>query len=208
MLTIDVKNLNNEVVGKVDLKPEVFDVPVNETLVWEAVKHFLACRRAGTHSTKTRGDVKGSTRKPWRQKGTGRARAGDRRSPLWRHGGTVFGPKPRSYAYSFPKKKKRAAMRCALSDRFKNEELLVINEMSLESHKTKEFVKVLEAFGIERKLLVVDDGANRNLELSTRNIPGVKYVEVSGLNIYDVVNFNKIMFSQKAIEKVQEVLSK
>ncbi len=208
MLTIDVKNINNEVVGKVELKPEIFDVPVNETLIWEAIKHFLACKRAGTHSAKARGEVKGSTKKPWRQKGTGRARAGDRRSPLWRHGGTVFGPRPRSYAYSFPKKKKRAAMKCALSDRYKNEELFVVNELNLESHKTKEFAKILANFGIQRKLLVVDNGENRNLDLSTRNIPGVKYVNVDGLNIYDVVNYNKIMFSQKAIEKVQEVLSK
>ncbi len=208
MLTIDVKNLNNETVGKADLKPEVFGVELNETLIWEAIKHFLACKRAGTHSTKTRGEVKGSTRKPWRQKGTGRARVGDRRSPLWRHGGTVFGPKPRSYAYTFPKKKKRAAMRCALSERLRNNELFVVDALNIESHKTKEFVKVLNNFGIERKLLVVDEGLNNNLYLSTRNIPGVKFVEVDGLNIYDVVHHNNIMFSLKAIEKVQEVLSK
>ncbi len=208
MLTIDVKNLKNETVGKTELKPEVFGVELNETLIWEAIKHFLACKRAGTHSTKTRGDVKGSTRKPWRQKGTGRARAGDRRSPLWRHGGTVFGPKPRSYAYTFPKKKKRAAMRCALSERLRNNELFVVDSLTFESHKTKEFVNVMKNFGIDRKLLVIDDGLNNNLYLSTRNIPGVKFVEVDGLNIYDVVHHNNIMFSLKAIEKVQEVLSK
>ncbi len=208
MAEIEVKNLAREVVGKLELSDEVFKAPLNVPLIWEAVKHYEDSLRAGTAATKTRGMVSGSGKKLWRQKGTGRARIGSVRSPLWRHGGTVHGPQPRSYVYAFPRKKVRGALKSALSARYGENCLEVVDGFQLESHKTKDLQNVLKGFGAGRKILIVDAGENRNLKLSTRNLTRVKLVPGTGVNIHDVVNHELLIFSKEAILQVQEVLSR
>jgi large subunit ribosomal protein L4 len=208
MAEIEVKNLANEVVGKMELSDEVFNAKFNEPLIWEAVKHYNDSLRAGTASTKVRGDVSGSGKKLWRQKGTGRARIGSIRSPLWRHGGTVHGPKPRDYSYRFPRKKLKNALRSALSAKMSENSIAVVEGFSLESHKTKDFKKILDGFGFSGKVLIVDSGGEKNLSLSSRNLSKVKLVPGSGVNIYDVVNSNTLIFSKDSILQVQEVLSR
>ncbi len=208
MAEIEVKNLANEVVGKLELSDQVFKVAVNEHLIWEAVKHYADSLRAGTASTKTRAEVSGSGKKLWRQKGTGRARIGSIRSPLWRHGGTVHGPKPRSYGFSFPRKKLRSALRSALSAKFEENALTVVEDFALENPKTREFQKKLQGLAGAGKVLVVNHGDNRNLRLSSRNLPDVKLVPGTGVNIRDLVNHRAVVFSKEAILQVQEVLSR
>jgi large subunit ribosomal protein L4 len=208
MAEIEVKNLANEVVGKLELSDAVFKAEFNEPLIWEAVKHYNDSHRAGTASTKVRGEVSGSGKKLWRQKGTGRARIGSIRSPLWRHGGTVHGPKPRDYSYSFPRKKLRGALRSALSAKLSENSVAVIDAFSLENPKTKDFQKILEKFGLAGKVLIVDSGGDKNLSLSSRNLPKVKLVPETGVNIFDVVNSNMLLFSKDSILQLQEVLSR
>jgi len=208
MAEIEIKNLANEVVGKLELSDQVFKAELNEPLIWEAVKHYLDSLRAGTAATKNRGAVSGSGKKLWRQKGTGRARIGSIRSPLWRHGGTVHGPEPRDYSYRFPRKKLRGALRSALSAKFGEQELAVVDGFALESLKTKDFLKILRNLAGEGKILVVNSGENRNLTLSSRNLPDVKVVPGTGININDIVNHRKVVFSKEAILQVQEVLSR
>lgn len=208
MPEIDVRNLLNEVVEKLKLSDDVFQAELNEPLIWEAVKHYRDSRRSGTAATKTRGIVSGSGKKLWRQKGTGRARIGSIRSPLWRHGGTVHGPQPRDYSYRFPRKKLRGALRSALTAKLADEQVTVVEDFSLESHKTRDLRKILAGIGAVGKVLVVDSGENRNLQLSSRNLPNVKLVPGSGVNIYDVVRHERLLFSKKAILEVQEVLSR
>jgi large subunit ribosomal protein L4 len=208
MAEIDVRNLSNEVVGKIDLSDEVFKAELNEPLIWEAVKHYEDSQRAGTAATKTRGVVSGSGKKLWRQKGTGRARIGSIRSPIWRHGGTVHGPQPRDYNYSFPRKKIRGALRSALSAKLGENSITVIDAFTLEGHKTRDFKRVILGLGGTGKVLVVCGGENRNLQLSSRNLPDVKVVPGTGVNIRDVVNSSQLIFSKDAILQVQEVLSK
>src|SRR5215471_4633166 len=170
MAMLDVKNLNNEVVGQIDLDDSVFAGPVNEGLMHLAVKQYLAGLRSGTHKTKTRAEVSGSGKKPWRQKGTGRARVGEIRNPLWRKGGTVFGPRPRDYEAPLPKKMFRAALKSALSLKLKENQLNVVEAFVLENHKTKAFAKTLAKLGLDRKVLVVDHQENANLSLAARNL--------------------------------------
>ncbi len=208
MAEIEVKNLANEVVGKLELSDEVFKAEFNQPLIWEAVKHYNDSLRAGTASTKVRGDVRGSGKKLWRQKGTGRARVGSIRSPLWRHGGTVHGPQPRDYSYRFPRKKLRGAMCSALSARLTDNSITVVESFPLESRKTKDFQKILKGFGFTGKVLVVDSGANANLSLSSRNLPKVKLVPGMGVTIFDVVNSNTLLFTKDSILQMQEVLSR
>ncbi len=208
MAEIEIKNLSNEVVGKIELSDQVFKAPVNEHLIWEAVKHYADSLRAGTSSTKTRAEVSGSGKKLWRQKGTGRARIGSIRSPLWRHGGTVHGPKPRNYDYSFPRKKVRGALRSALSAKYEENALTVVEDFTLENHKTREFRKKLQGLAGAGRVLVVNNGDNRNLKLSSRNLPDVKLVPGTGVNIKDLVNHQAVVFSREAILQVQEVLSR
>ena len=208
MAEVEVKNLKNKVVEKLELADEVFNYTARETLVWEAVRAYQAAQRKGTHSTKTRAAVRGGGRKPWKQKGTGRARAGSIRSPLWKKGGVTFGPQPRDYEQSFPKKKRRGALKMVLSDKLRNQKLTVIDDFSLESHRTKEFLAVLEKFKLEEKILVVDDRENRNLYLSARNLPGVKSVPTVGLNVYDLLNCRHLLISKRAILALQEALRK
>jgi large subunit ribosomal protein L4 len=208
MAEIEVKNLANEVVGKLELSDAVFKAEFNQPLIWEAIKHYHASLRAGTASTKVRGEVSGSGKKLWRQKGTGRARIGSIRSPLWRHGGTVHGPKPRSYSYRFPRRKLHMAMRSALSAKLSEHSLAVVEAFPLESHKTKDFQKILTGLGFTGKVLVVDSSGDRNLALSSRNLPKIKLVPGTGVNIFDVVNSNTLLFSKDSILQVQEVLNR
>lgn len=208
MAQVEVRNLKNKVVEKLDLDDEVFDYNASETLVWEAVNAFRAAQRKGTHATKGRSLVRGGGRKPWRQKGTGRSRSGSTRSPLWRSGGTVFGPSPRDYAQSFPRKKRRGAVKVVLSDKLRNERLIVLDDFSLSSHRTKEFVEVLEGLEVEGKALVVDDRENRNLWLGSRNLVGVKMSPTNGVNVYDLLNHDYLLISKNSVLALQEVLKR
>ena len=208
MAEVEVRNLKNKVVDQLELADEVFNYTASETLVWEAVRAYRAAQRKGTHATKGRSQVRGGGRKPWRQKGTGRARAGSIRSPIWRAGGTTFGPTPRNYTQAFPKKKRRGALKVVLSDKLKNQKLIVVDEFTLESHRTKEFLGVLKTLDLGHKVLVVDDRENRNLYLSSRNVPHVKCVATLSLNVYDLLNCRNLLVSKRAILSLQEVLQK
>jgi len=208
MAEIEVKNLANEVIGTLELSDAVFKAELNQPLIWEAVKHYNDSLRSGTASTKVRGEVSGSGKKLWRQKGTGRARIGSVRSPVWRHGGTVHGPKPRDYSYRFPRKKLQGAMRSALSAKLSENSLMVVEALSLESNKTKDFKKILSNLGFTGRVLVVDSSENKNLSLSSRNLPKVKLVPGTGVNIFDVVNSNVLLFSKDSILQIQEVLGR
>jgi large subunit ribosomal protein L4 len=208
MATIDVKNLKNEVVEKLELADAVFAGPINEDLMHQAVKQYLASHRAGTHKTKTRAEVSGSGRKPWRQKGTGRARVGEIRNPLWRKGGTVFGPEPRDYTYHLPRKMFRAALRSALAFKLKENQLSVIDTFSLDDHKTKPFVQALTSMGFNRKVLIVDHQENPNLNLASRNLVEVKLIPNLQVTPYHLLNAHQVVFSKAAIQALQEVLTK
>ena len=207
MAEVEVRDLSNKVVGKLSLADEVFNYEASPTLVWEAVTAFLAAQRKGTHAVKNRAAVRGSGHKPWRQKGTGRARVGTLKSPLWVGGGTTHGPQPRNYAQAFPKKKRRGAMKLVLTDKLKSEKLLVVDEIELDSHRTKDFVKVLDNFEVAKKVLIIDCRENRNLYLSSRNLPLVKTVASNGVNVYDLVNHEVVMISKKALLELQEALT-
>ena len=208
MAEVEVKNLKNKVVEKLKLADQIFDYSASETLVWEAVRAYLAAQRKGTHATKGRAQVRGGGRKPWRQKGTGRARAGTIRSPLWRAGGITHGPTPRDYTQAFPKKKRRGAMKLVLSDKLRNESLTVLEDFSLDSHRTQDFLGILEKFKLDKKVLLMDDGENRNLYLSSRNVPEVKLVATGGLNVYDLLNCRHFLVTKRAILALQEVLQR
>src|ERR1700676_1568062 len=176
MPSVDVFDLNNQVVGSLDLADAVFGAPVNEHLIYEAVRHSQAARRSGSASTKTRHEVSGSGKKLWKQKGTGRARMGSIRSPLWRHGGTTHGPQPRDYSYRLPRKMLLGALRSALSAKLRDGELRIVREFSIEEPKSKLMRQTLNRFEANRTVLLVDNAENRNLELSSRNLEGVKLV--------------------------------
>jgi large subunit ribosomal protein L4 len=208
MATVDVKNLKNEVVGTLDLADTVFAGPINEDLMHQAVKQYLASHRSGTHKTKTRAEVSGSGKKPWRQKGTGRARVGEIRNPLWRKGGTVFGPEPREYAYHLPKKMFRAALRSALAFKLKENQLSVIDAFSLEDHKTKPLAKALSGMGHSRKVLIIDHQENENLQRASRNLAEVELIPNLQVTPYQVLNARHVVFSKAAIQALQEVLTK
>src|SRR5262245_46325596 len=208
MASVDIRNLKNEVVGKLDLSDEVFGGPVNEGLLHDAVKQYLASQRAGTHKTKTRAEVTGSGRKPWRQKGTGRARVGEIRNPLWRKGGTVFGPQPRDYEYHLPRKMFRAALKSALALKLKDNQLNVIDAFSLDDHKTKAFAQKLGKLGFDRKVVLIDHEENPKLWLAARNLSDVQLLPNLQLTPYQLVNAKHVVFSKAAIEKLQEVLTK
>jgi large subunit ribosomal protein L4 len=204
--SLEVVDAQNKKVGDVTLRPEVFGVRVNQHLLYEAVKQYRAGARAGTHATKNRALVSGSGRKPWRQKGTGRARVGETRNPLWRHGGTVFGPQPRDYSYRFPRKMRLAALRSALSQRVKDGAVKVIDRFEIEQPKTKALKGLLDGLGVTGKTLVVDHQPPANLVLSGRNIPHVKVVDDSHLNVYDVLDANTVLVSSEALSRLEEWL--
>jgi large subunit ribosomal protein L4 len=208
MATVDIKNLKNEVVGKLDLSDEVFGGEINEGLLNDAVKQYLASQRSGTHQTKTRGEVSGSGKKPWRQKGTGRARVGEIRNPLWRKGGTVFGPQPRDYEYHLPRKMFRAALKSALALKLKENQLNVVDAFSLEDHKTKALAQALSGLGFKRKVLVVDNQKNDNLWLASRNMSEVNLIPSLQVTPYQLLNAHHVVFSKAAIEALEEVLKK
>lgn len=208
MATVDVKNLKNEVVGKLDLADAVFAGPVNEDLMHQAVKQYLASHRSGTHKTKTRAEVTGSGKKPWRQKGTGRARVGEIRNPLWRKGGTVFGPVPRDYTYHLPRKMFRAALRSALAFKLKENQLSVVDAFSLDDHKTKAFASALAGLGFSRKVLIVEHQENVNLQLAARNLEEVELIPNLQVTPYHLLNAHQVVFSKAAIQALQEVLAK
>jgi large subunit ribosomal protein L4 len=191
--------------AEVDMPESVFAYPDKGHLVYEAVVNYQANQRQGTAATKTRAKVAGGGRKPWRQKGTGRARAGSTRSPLWRKGGTVFGPQPRDYSYELPKKARRNALRSVLSRKLADSLILVLSEIDIKEPKTKEAAALLKAFHIDSALLV-DSHENTNLFLSVRNLPKVKAVDVRTLNVYDVLNHKWLVFSQRALESAMERL--
>jgi large subunit ribosomal protein L4 len=209
MATIDIHDLSGAKVGTLELAEEVFGA-VNEDLLWEAVKHYRAGQRAGTHATKNRWRVSGSGKKLWKQKGTGRARIGSIRSPLWRHGGTVHGPQPRSYDYAFPRKKLLGALRSALAAKFADGKLLVVNTLAVKEPKTKLFREALDKLKVDKTALVVEvaNHGNRNLELSSRNIEGLELIASNEVHPYHLLRYDRVIFSQPAIEKLQVSLKK
>lgn len=205
MEKLDIIDRSGHKAAQVDLPESIFSQVGNDHLIYEAIVNYQANQRQGTAATKTRAFVRGGGRKPWRQKGTGRARAGSTRSPLWRKGGTVFGPQPRDYSYELPKKAKRGALRSALANKLAAQELVVASELEVKEPKTKEAVALLKAFKLDSALLV-DLHDNANLFLAVRNLPRVKAVDVSGLNIYDVLAHKSLVFSRRAFEAVLEKL--
>lgn len=207
MPKVSLYNVNGDQVGDIDLNDEVFDIQVNETVLHQAVRLQLNSRRLGTASTKSRGQVRGGGKKPWRQKGTGRARAGTSRSPLWRGGAVTFGPKPRKYGFKLPKKVRQLALRSALSAKVQAGEIIVLDQLAFDAPKTKEMVKVLENLKVARKALVVTLDNQEGVERSARNIPGVTPVGVTGINVYDILNHDKLVITKDAVAKVEEVLA-
>jgi large subunit ribosomal protein L4 len=207
MPSVDIIDLSNKVVGTLELSDDVFGVPVNENLLYEAVRHHLACVRRGTASTKTRHEVAGSGKKLWKQKGTGRARMGSIRSPLWRHGGTVHGPQPRDYSYKLPKKMQIGALKSALSAKLRDGELRVVSEFAISEVKSKAMRKVLDGVEASRTILLVDNTANRNLALSSRNLEGVKLVSSREVNVYDLLGHQHVLLTQEAAKKLSEALA-
>ena len=205
MAKIDVINLKGKKVGSVDVNDAIFTTEVNRHLVWEAVRHHLAKMRAGTASTKTRAEVRGGGRKPWRQKGTGRARVGTIRTPLWKGGGTTHGPKPRSYDYPFPKKMRQGAIRSILSDRMGAGRVRVVEELKPEDAKTKSWVQIARELGVENALFV-DSRENVILCRVTNNVPTMHVIDHYALNPYDLLRYKNIVFSKAAIESVNEAL--
>jgi large subunit ribosomal protein L4 len=205
--TVDVVNAQNEKVREVTLPVAVFGVRVNEHLLYEAVKQYRAGARRGTHMTKNRALVSGSGRKPWRQKGTGRARVGEIRTPLWRHGGTVFGPQPRDYSYSMPKKARAAALRSALSQRANEGAVRIVESFPIDAPKTRELKVLLDRLGVNGKTVLVDHEPTDALVLSGRNIPGLKVVADTHLNVYDVLDCRNLLFSQEALDRLEERLT-
>ena len=206
MPTIDVKDFNNKKVGSVDLPESIFGYPYKEHLIHEAVRNYLASLRQGTHKTKVRSEVSGSGKKPFRQKGTGRARQGGSRPPIHRHGGTVFGPQPRDYSYKMNAKEKKNALKSALSQRVKEGKLVLVSDLAVDEAKTKSLAAKVLNLGVEGRALLVDTIENTNLALASRNNPKLRLVDALGVNVYDVVNSRYIVLSQAALERLTEVL--
>lgn len=194
-----------EQVEEIELKDTIFGVEVNQHVVYEAVKNQLANKRQGTQSVKTRAEVRGGGRKPWRQKGTGRARHGSTRSPIWVGGGVTFAPKPRDYSYKLPKKVRRLAMKSALTSKVENKEIIVVDELNFEAPKTKEMIKTLKSLNADKKALIVTAESNFNLIKSANNIPNVATTVVNNLNVYDILKYNSLIITKDAVRKVEEV---
>ena len=207
MATVAVYDITNNKVGDIELNDSIFGVEMNSGLLHQAVVMQLAAQRLGTHATKTRSFVRGGGRKPWKQKGTGRARSGSTRSPLWVGGGTVFGPHPRKYAFNMPRKQRRLAIKCALSEKVKSGELVVLDSLDFEAPKTKQVVKMLGDFKAEKKVLFITADEAENVEKSARNIPGVKAINMMGLNVFDILNNDKLFITKDAITRIEEVFA-
>jgi len=208
MPTVDVVDLNNQKVSELELADTVFGAEVNEALLYEAVRQYQAGQRAGTHKTKVRAEVAGSGKKLWKQKGTGRARMGSVRSPLWRHGGTVHGPVPRDYSYKLPRKMVLGALRSALSAKVRDGELKVVQAFNLQDHKTKNAMNALANVVTGRTVLLVDNGENRNLTLSVRNLKGVTLMPTREVNPYHLLGHENVVLSEAAARKLSEALAK
>jgi len=206
MATVEVKNLDGQTVKELEVADEVFGSRPNQSLLWEAVKQYLASQRSGTHSTKSRGEVSGGGKKPWRQKGTGRARVGSIRSSLWRHGSIAHGPKPRDYSYELPKGMLRGALRSALATKYQENKLTVVDQFNLGEPKTRGFFGALAKLGVAKTVLLVSDGANRNLELSSRNVEGCDLVRHHLLHPYHVMSHDQLLICEGALTRLQEAL--
>ena len=204
MANVAVYNMSGEQVGSIDLNDDIFGLEANEHAMHMAVVQYLANRRQGTHSAKTRAEVRGGGKKPWRQKGTGRARQGSTRSPQWKGGGVVFAPKPRDYSFKLNKKLKRLALKSALSTKVADSNIIVLDELKLDEIKTKVMVKVLTDIKAEKALIVMD-GSNKNVMLSARNIPNVKTASVNTINVYDILKYNTLVVTKEAVAKIEEV---
>lgn len=207
MPSVDIFDLNNSPVGSLELSDTVFGAEVNEDLLYEAVRAYTASRRSGTASTKTRHEVSGSGKKLWKQKGTGRARMGSIRSPLWRHGGTVHGPQPKSYAYKLPRKMQLGALRSALSAKLRDGELKVVQSFELADHKTKRVIWALGALEAKKTVLLVELADNAKLKLASRNLQGVKLVVTKAVNVYDLLAHQSVLLTEAAAKKLSEALA-
>ncbi|AYE60832.1 50S ribosomal protein L4 [Lactobacillus helveticus] len=205
MANIKVMDQNGKDSGEVTLNDKVFGIEPNESVVFEAIIRQRAGKRQGTSKVKNRSAVRGGGKKPWRQKGTGRARQGSIRSPQWRGGGTVFGPTPRSYAYTMPRKQRRLAIKSVLSQKMIDKDLIVLDKLTMSAPKTKDLVSMLNSLNVDGKVLIVSD--DNNVQLSARNLAKVKAVPVNGLNVEDAVNYGKLILTQDAVKKIEEVLA-
>ena len=205
-MQLDVVNSENQKVGAVDVRDEVFGGRINDGLIWESVVRQNAAERQGTHKTKTRGNVSGTGKKPWRQKGTGRAQVGEARNPLWRKGGTVFGPQPRSYDYALPKKVERGALRAAIAARLQDGSLVVVDALAQDEVKTKTAAATLKRLGVAGRAVVIDVTLDANFAKSVRNIPGVQAVPSSRVTARDVIKARRVIATRSALEKLQEAL--
>lgn len=205
MANLKVMDQNGKDSGEVTLNDKVFGIEPNDNVVFEAIIRQRAGKRQGTSKVKNRSAVRGGGKKPWRQKGTGRARQGSIRAPQWRGGGTVFGPTPRSYAYTMPRKQRRLAIKSVLSQKLINNDLIVLDKLTMSAPKTKELVSMLNSLNADGKVLIVSD--DNNVQLSARNLAKVKAVPVNGLNVEDAVNYGKLILSQDAVKKIEEVLA-
>jgi len=206
MIELPVQNIKGENIGEVSLKDDIFNTKINNFLVHQAVKNYLANKRRGTASTKTRREVRGGGVKPWRQKGTGRARAGTNRSPIWVGGGITFGPAPRDYSFSLPKKMKVVALNSVLSDKAKNKEIIIIDKLYLENNKTKRMVEILKNLQASKKPLIIIEKEDNDIAQTLRNIKGAKILPVSKINTYDLINQGKIIITKDALQRIEEVL--
>jgi len=207
MASVSMVDMSNKKVKDVEL-PAVFGAEVKSHLLHSAVVNQLANRRAGTAATKTKGLVSGGGKKPFKQKGTGRARAGSSRSPLWRHGGTVFGPQPRDYSYSMPKKEKRAALAAALSSKVSDNRMILLDKLELAGPRTKQMTELLKALGVAESALVLIAGENKNVALASRNMPNVKVLRMENINVYDLLKYRFLITTQEALKTMQEVYGK
>lgn len=205
-MTLDVVDLRNERVGSVDVSDAVFSGRPNRDVIWESVVHESAGERRGTHATKTRGEVRGTGKKPWRQKGTGRARVGESRNPLWRSGGAVFGPRPRSYGYRLPKKVIRGALRAALAQKFNDGAVLVVDRLAVDEPRTKQAIELLERLDAASKVLLVDVQPDANLALAVRNIGGVRLAATRQVSARDVADVRQVVMTRAAVERLTQVL--
>jgi len=207
MIDLSVHNIKGEEIGEISLNENIFNAKINKYLVHQVVKRYLADKRRGTASTKNRSEVSGGGAKPWRQKGTGMARAGSNRSPIWIGGGTVFGPTPRDYSYSLPKKMKIVALKSVLSAKAKNNEIMILDKLSLNENKTKKIIEILKNLKALKKPIVIIEKEDKNIEQAIRNIQGAIALPVSKLNSYDLLNHGKAIFTKEAIKQIEEVLS-
>ena len=204
-MKVDVVNADNKKVGSLELNDEIFGGRVNDAIIWESVVHSNAAERRGTHKTKNRANVAGSGRKPWKQKGTGRARVGSVRNPLWRHGGTVFGPQPRSYDFRLPRKVKRGAIVAALAAKMQDGSLVVVDELTASETKTKAASELLKRLGADGKALLIDVQPNEKLGIAVRNLPGVYFLASARVVARDVIDASRVIVTKAAVEKLQEL---